>query len=74
MRHLVIVARDRPELFDSLTHRFAADPGVDVMVDRRLGPGHTVVSLAALPDDRRQNPEGVEARLWVEGYVVVRLA
>lgn len=74
MRHLVIVARDRPELFESLTHRFADDRGVDVLIDCRHGIGHAVVSPAAVPDDRRHNTEAVEARLWVEGYVVVRLA
>jgi hypothetical protein len=72
MRHLVIVARDRPELFESLTHRFAADRGVDVLVDRRLGRSHAVPAEGS--DDRRQNAESVEARLWVEGYVVVRLS
>jgi hypothetical protein len=73
MRHLVIVARDRPELFESLTHRFAGDAGVDVLLDRRVRPPHfdTLSSVAA--EDRRQSPEDVEARLWVEGYVIVRL-
>lgn len=74
MRHLVLVARDRPELFASLTHRFAGDRGVDVLIDRRLGRAQPIAPPAVTSDDRRQNPEGVEARLWVEGYVVVRLA
>jgi hypothetical protein len=74
MRHLVIVARDRPELFESLAHRFAQDGGVDVLVDRRSGRATPIARAVATADDRRQNQERVDARLWVEGYVVVRLA
>lgn len=72
MRHLVIVARDRPELLDSLKGRFAKDTGVNVLVDRRIGREVPVASTHR--DDRRQQGEDVEARLWVEGYVIVRLA
>jgi hypothetical protein len=72
VRHLVIVARDRPDLLDSLKHRFAADRGVDVLVDRRTGLDRPDPPVDI--GDRRQSPEDVEARLWVEGYVIVRLA
>lgn len=72
MRHLVIVARDRPDLLDSLKHRFSSDAGVDVLIDRRTGLDRPEPPTHA--DDRRQSPEDVEARLWVEGYVIVRLA
>ncbi len=74
MRHLVIVARDRPELFESLTHRFASDADVDVLLDRRVRPPHVDPQRVVHSEDRRQSPEDVEARLWVEGYVIVRLA
>ena len=72
MQHLVIVARDRPELFESLTHRFAGDTDVDVLLDRRVRA--LLADLSRVySEDRRQNPEDLEARLWVEGYVIVRL-
>lgn len=70
MRHLVIVARDRPDLLDSLKGRFAADGGVDVLIDRRSGADRPDPAS----DERRQNADDAEARLWVEGYVIVRLA
>jgi hypothetical protein len=71
MRHLVIVARDRPELLESLKGRFAGDTGVDVLIDRRTGLASPAPAIYS--DDRRQQAEDVEARLWVEGYVIVRL-
>lgn len=72
MRHIVIVARDRPELLDSLKHRFATDGGVDVLIDRRTALDRPDPKIDV--DERRQNSDDVEARLWVEGYVIVRLA
>lgn len=74
MRHLVIVARDRPDVFESLIHRFAGDGDVDVLLDRRATHEHVISRPAVLVEDRRQHLEDVDARLWVEGYVIVRLA
>lgn len=71
MRHLVIVARDRPDLLDSLKDRFATDGGVDVLIDRRSGVDRPDPEIDL--DERRQSSDDVEARLWVEGYVIVRL-
>lgn len=35
-RYLIIVARDRQELYTYLTKKFAGDSGVDVIVERRV--------------------------------------
>jgi septal ring factor EnvC (AmiA/AmiB activator) len=60
-----IVARRHPELFDYLSERFADDPNVTVVLDRRLAPRRRRALPAAAERrrvDRRTRPE-VEAQL-----------
>jgi hypothetical protein len=76
MRHLVIVARDRPELLESFARKFAVVPAVQVIADRRVGERREHKQLR-LPDrrrgDRRETAADVQAELWVDGYAVVRV-
>ena len=75
LRHLVIVARDRPDLHDDMQRRFAGNASVDVIFDRRLGERRerAVARDRDLRDaDRRQSDEDVQAGLWVAGYLLVR--
>ena len=65
VRYVVIVARDRPELFDELTVRFRNSPDTSVVMDQR---GER--SDAPADYERRR---AIEARLWVDGYVIVRV-
>lgn len=75
MRHLVIVARDRPELHDDFRRRFNDDSSVSVIFDRRIGQRRqmAIVRDADRRDtERRQTEEDAQAKLWVAGYVIVR--
>ena len=60
---LVIVARDRPRLFEELKTRFASAPNVSVIFDRRHG--FDPVSI-----DKRQGEELDNEVLWTKGYVI----
>jgi hypothetical protein len=62
---LVIVARNRPDLFEQLANRFAREPHVRVMFDRRQG-------IATTSDgERRRAEEAANERLRTEGFVIV---
>jgi hypothetical protein len=75
MQHLVIVARDRPDLHDELRRRFANNALIDVIFDRRLGErreGAVVRERERRGGDRRQADEDVQPEMWVAGYLIVR--
>jgi hypothetical protein len=76
MRHRIIVARDRPELLETLVRKFSVVSSVEVITDRRDGERRQRAQLR-LPDrrqgDRREATADVQAELWVDGYVVVRV-
>ena len=76
MRHLVIVARDRPELQEQLVQQFSSNPEVQVIPDRRTRERRQRSQLR-LPDrresDRRETVPDVLAKLWVAGYLIVRV-
>ena len=61
---LVIVDRNRPDVYQRMTDRFASDPKVRVMFDRRS-------RVTELPSDRRRDEDESKANLWDEGYIVV---
>jgi class 3 adenylate cyclase/tetratricopeptide (TPR) repeat protein len=65
--HLVIVARSNVDLFDYLTEKFANDPEVRVILDRRHGElerdGHTG------PGERRHH--AIDAALRTRGLAVI---
>ncbi|MBI2217277.1 MAG: hypothetical protein HYU51_08270 [Candidatus Rokubacteria bacterium] len=76
VRYLVIVSRERPDLFDELKRRFAGDPTVQVLLDRRVGERRQ--REHARPGerrgrDRREATMHVTASLWLAGYVIVRV-
>lgn len=76
MHHLVIVAPDRPDLQDQLLDQFSSDPDVQVIPDRRARDRRQRNQLR-LPDrrevDRRETAPDVMAKLWLAGYVIVRV-
>lgn len=51
-RYLLIVVRDRPDLWDMLRRRFAGDPEVRVILDRRQRERRQRVQVQEL--DRRR--------------------
>jgi hypothetical protein len=74
-RRLVIVSREHPDLYVYLRDRLAADPDVEMILDRRLGerrgaqrPSHA----QRRQRDRRSRPD-VDADLRVRSHVIITL-
>ena len=74
-RHLVLVARDKPELARDLQAAFASDPEVEVLMDRRLAERRRNPA-GLVPDrrrtDRRARPQ-VDVELKLASYASVTL-
>ena len=76
VRHLMIVSRDRPDLYDRFADRFGADGSVEVILDRR-SRDRRHDDLPRVGDRRgtdRRTPSmaGDAAALWLPGYMLVR--
>ncbi len=75
MWKLIVVARDHPQLWRSLTAQFAADEGVQVILDRRHGQrpqrsqGWDSEGRGMI--DRRRPPR-MEADVHSRGYIFAR--
>jgi hypothetical protein len=70
-RAIIIVARNRPALFEYLERMFAGIPDIKVVLDRRVVPAAVVGGSAADPERRtRETYEDLQQR----GFVIVRLA
>ena len=68
MRHLLIVARDHPELVEQFQERFKSNTHLEIVVDRR----RTTTGSSRTEGERRAGVDDVDAKLWVNGYVLVR--
>ena len=62
----VIIDRDRPDLVKELQTRFAGDPSVRIIFDRRIGLGESPVA------ERRWDAEGLGVILSDKGYIIIR--
>ena len=72
-RVVIIVARERPELFEYFRAAFAGIDGVDIIVDRRLpcpGERHPLDTDAISP---RWQPD-VYDNLMLRGFIITRLS
>ena len=67
-RWVVIIARDRPELWMSWASFYGHTGKVDVLFDRRQGPPHTGEGLP----DRRTRPN-LDSALQEQGFLVIPL-
>ncbi|HEV8475042.1 MAG TPA: adenylate/guanylate cyclase domain-containing protein [Methylomirabilota bacterium] len=65
--HLVIVARSNVDLFDYLTEKFADDPDVRIILDRRQGEPHRIGPTGAA--ERRRH--AVDQALRTRGLAIV---
>ena len=73
MRHLWIVSRAEPELYDYIKNQFGGRPNVDVIVDRREGPRRlrpASPEIERRQADRRQ--QSVDDDLAALGIAIVR--
>lgn len=74
-RHIFIVSRLSPDLFDDLVSRFAEDQDVQVILDRRREERRrrlSVMDVERRGADRRRRPE-IDAELRERSYAVVTI-
>jgi hypothetical protein len=75
-RHLFIVSRNHQDLYTYLCERFANDPNVEVILDRRHGQRRQRM-VSGLPErrarDRRGRPEA-DAELVTHSHVILTVA
>ena len=74
-RTLFVVSRGHPDLYTYLQERFATDPAVEIVIDRRVGarrqqPGRC--DLDRRLTDRRRRPE-IEAELKTRSHAILTL-
>jgi hypothetical protein len=78
-RHLLIISRHHPGLYDYVTKRFAGEPSVEVILDRRRGRDRRAQQHQAEVErraaDRRTRPD-IDAALRMESmqFLTIPLA
>jgi hypothetical protein len=70
VRIFVVVAKNRPDLFQYFTAGFSGVAGVEVILDRRIG--EVAPSAAETPIERR-DARNIYEELETRGFVIVRL-
>ena len=74
-RNVFIVSRQHRDLYTYLRERFASDPAVEVILDRRFGQRRqrkTEVGAERRRADRRQRPE-VEQELQTRSHAIITI-
>jgi len=74
-RNVFIVSRQHRDLYTYLRERFASDPAVEVILDRRFGQRRqrkTEVDAERRRVDRRQRPE-VEQELQTRSHAIITI-
>jgi hypothetical protein len=72
---VLVVGRDQRELYEYFRWGFGRTPGVEVVLDRRLGQRRRRKDGGGLPDDRRKadrRAAGSQAELLARGFVIAR--
>lgn len=75
-RHLFVVSREKRWLFDYLQERFADDPKVTIVLDRRLAERrqrHDRPAIDRRRAERRAGGHAGEDELVPQGYFIVDL-
>ena len=70
MRIFIVVAKNRPDLYEYFSAGLAGVAGVEVMLDRRFGGDPPAPS--EIPSDRR-SARNIYEELTMRGFVIVRL-
>lgn len=73
MRIFIVVAKNRPDLYQYFAAGFADVEDVTVILDRRLGPDDPPPPSAGQPYGERRTPRDVYDELEGRGFVIVRL-
>ena len=72
MRIFVVVAKNRPDLYRYFMTGFAGIEGIEVILDRRIGPDDPPPPGGAL-DTERRSARNMYEELEQRGFVIVRL-
>ena len=70
-RVIVVVARDRPELFGYFERVFAGMPDIKVLLDRRILPPGARLETSGAPGRRERRD--IYDELQQRGFVMIRL-
>jgi hypothetical protein len=73
MRIFIVVAKDRPDLFQYFTAAFAGIEGIEVIGDRRLPPDDRVAIGSSLRGGERRASPDIYDELEERGFVIVRV-
>ena len=73
MRIFVVVAKNRPDLYQYFVAGFAGLEQVEVIVDRRIGGENPPGPTAATDVGNRRRARNVYEELEQRGFVIVRL-
>jgi hypothetical protein len=74
-RNLFVVSRRHPDLYEYLRERFASDPAVEVILDRRIGQRRQNVAVSVTERrraERRKRPE-VEIELQNRSHAIITI-
>ena len=72
MRIFVVVAKSRPDLYRYFVAGFAGVEGIEVILDRRIGPDDPPGPAGTI-DSERRTARNVYEELELRGFVIVRL-
>lgn len=73
MRIFVVVAKNRPELYQYFTSGFAGVENVEVLLDRRIGPDDPSGSEGEESHRDRRIARDIYEQLEQRGFVIARL-
>jgi hypothetical protein len=71
-RAVIVVARNRPALFEYLEKMLAGIPDIRVILDRRVVPPAAIQGGGAAPERRKR--QEIYDDLQQRGFVIVRLS
>lgn len=74
VRIFIVVAKNRPDLYQYFAAGFDGVADVSVILDRRLGPDDPVAQISDNPaHHERRTPRDIYDELAQRGFVIVRL-
>ena len=73
MRIFIVVAKNRPDLFQYFTSSFDGIEDITVILDRRLGPDAPMPVGPGQTYADRRTPRDIYDELQSRGFVIVRL-
>jgi len=72
VRIFVVVAKSRPDLYEYFTAGFAGIDGIEVILDRRIGPADPP-GPPGIEAAERRTARNIYEELQLRGFVIVRL-